>query len=447
MRNSIASTIWRFSTTRMLHEYVERLYLPAAGAPDAAAAARPIHRSDRRTPPPPRAPRTAAVAPRISLALAIHNHQPVGNFGWVFAEVYDRAYLPMLEALERHPGVRLSLHYTGPLLEWLAAERPEFLARLGALVARGQVELLGGGLYEPILASLPEHDRVDQLTPHGRRRSRASRAAGRRAPGSPSASGSRTCPRRWPRPATAGPSSTTSTSAPPPSPRRTSGAPTRPRTRATCSRSSGPSRASATGSRSGRVEDVIDYLRDHATEDGDRVGHDGRRRREVRRLAHHVRALLGRRALGRAVLRGARGQRGLAVHRDAVAVAGRASRRSAGSTCPRRSYAEMGEWALPPDETVVFTRLLHDAVARHEPRGPLAARRVLAQLPGQVPRDQRPPQADAAGVGEGGGHAGGPGADRGAGPPPPRPVQRLLLARAVRRHLHLAHAPRHATST
>lgn len=31
MRNSIASTIWRFSTSRMLHEYAERLYLPAAG--------------------------------------------------------------------------------------------------------------------------------------------------------------------------------------------------------------------------------------------------------------------------------------------------------------------------------------------------------------------------------------------------------------------------------
>ena len=27
----------------------------------------------------------------------------------------------------------------------------------------------------------------------------------------------------------------------------------------------------------------------------------------------------------------------------------------------------MGEWALPPDETVVFTELLHDAVAQHEP--------------------------------------------------------------------------------
>ena len=32
MRRAIATTIWRFSTTRMLHEYVERLYLPASGA-------------------------------------------------------------------------------------------------------------------------------------------------------------------------------------------------------------------------------------------------------------------------------------------------------------------------------------------------------------------------------------------------------------------------------
>jgi starch phosphorylase len=31
MRKSIASTLWQFSTTRMLHEYAERLYLPAAG--------------------------------------------------------------------------------------------------------------------------------------------------------------------------------------------------------------------------------------------------------------------------------------------------------------------------------------------------------------------------------------------------------------------------------
>ena len=100
---------------------------------------------------------------RISLALIVHNHQPVGNFGWVIEEVFEKAYEPLIGALERHPGVRLALHYTGPLLEWMAAERPESIARLRALVARDQVEILGGGLYEPILVALPEHDRRGQL--------------------------------------------------------------------------------------------------------------------------------------------------------------------------------------------------------------------------------------------------------------------------------------------
>ncbi len=101
---------------------------------------------------------------RIALALTLHNHQPVGNFGWVIEETHRHAYLPMVEAIERHPGVRLALHYTGPLLEWLVAEHPDFIARLCALVARGQVEILGGGYFEPVLASLPERDRLSQLT-------------------------------------------------------------------------------------------------------------------------------------------------------------------------------------------------------------------------------------------------------------------------------------------
>ncbi len=103
------------------------------------------------------------MAPRISLALTLHNHQPIGNFGWVLEEVFEQAYKPMVEALGRHPKVRVGLHYTGPLLEWLRAERPAFVRDLRALVERGQVEALGGGLYEPVLASLPERDRVAQL--------------------------------------------------------------------------------------------------------------------------------------------------------------------------------------------------------------------------------------------------------------------------------------------
>lgn len=100
---------------------------------------------------------------RVKLALALHNHQPVGNFPWVFAQAYRDAYEPMLAALERHPHVRLALHYSGPLLDWLRVERPEFIVRLRALVRRGQVEIMGGAYYEPILASIPDRDKLGQI--------------------------------------------------------------------------------------------------------------------------------------------------------------------------------------------------------------------------------------------------------------------------------------------
>ncbi|MHB8417564.1 MAG: alpha-amylase/4-alpha-glucanotransferase domain-containing protein [Myxococcales bacterium] len=101
--------------------------------------------------------------PRLSLILAIHSHQPVGNFGHVFADAYDRCYRPFLDVAAEHPHVKLALHHTGPLLEWLLAERPAYLRDVRALVDRGQVEILGGGFYEPMLAVLPDRDARGQI--------------------------------------------------------------------------------------------------------------------------------------------------------------------------------------------------------------------------------------------------------------------------------------------
>jgi hypothetical protein len=42
MRRSMATTIWRFSTTRMLQEYAEQLYLPAAGIARRRTSARQV---------------------------------------------------------------------------------------------------------------------------------------------------------------------------------------------------------------------------------------------------------------------------------------------------------------------------------------------------------------------------------------------------------------------
>ena len=100
---------------------------------------------------------------QIYLGLAIHNHQPVGNYPFVFEQVYHDAYLPFLEALERHPRVRISLHNSGCLLDWLLPNRPEYIRRLAALCARGQVEMMTGGYYEPILPMIPDSDKLGQI--------------------------------------------------------------------------------------------------------------------------------------------------------------------------------------------------------------------------------------------------------------------------------------------
>ena len=305
------------------------------------------------------------MAPRIALALAIHNHQPVGNFGWVFGEVYERAYEPMIAALERHSHVRLSLHYSGPLLEWLRAERPAFIDRVAALLERDQIEIMGGGYYEPVLASLPERDRIGQALRMG---DELERLFGRRAAGAWLAE------RVW--------------------------EPDLPTSlvaagydwtilddlhfRAAAIRESdlwGPYTTDDQGQRLRvfateqglryripfrEVDEVIDYLRDHASESGERVGtmgDDGEKfgawpttwehcwgeRRWVDRFFEALEANAD-------WLTTTTPTAWLARHRPIGRV-----------YVPTGSYAEMGEWALPPDESRIFAAVVHDAVAHDRP--------------------------------------------------------------------------------
>ena len=105
----------------------------------------------------------------MNLIFVIHNHQPVGNFGFVFEEAYRKAYLPFWELLESAPHVKMGLHISGPLLDFFQREHPDFIERVGRLVAEGRVELLGGGLYEPILTIVPTRDAIGQLDAMGDR--------------------------------------------------------------------------------------------------------------------------------------------------------------------------------------------------------------------------------------------------------------------------------------
>jgi alpha-amylase/alpha-mannosidase (GH57 family) len=103
------------------------------------------------------------MADRLRLALVFHQHQPAGSYPNVFQEVTERAYAPLVGALYRHPEVKATLHFSGPLLDWLESNRPDVVGDLGDLLKRGQVELLTGGYYEPILVGVPRRDAVAQI--------------------------------------------------------------------------------------------------------------------------------------------------------------------------------------------------------------------------------------------------------------------------------------------
>ncbi len=104
------------------------------------------------------------MTPTIRLCLVFHNHQPIGNFENVFEQAYEDAYLPFLDVFERYSeSLSISLHTSGPLMEWLVDRKPAYMERLKALVQRGKIEIVGGAFYEPILTMIPARDRVGQI--------------------------------------------------------------------------------------------------------------------------------------------------------------------------------------------------------------------------------------------------------------------------------------------
>ncbi|HEX7810583.1 MAG TPA: alpha-amylase/4-alpha-glucanotransferase domain-containing protein [Burkholderiales bacterium] len=100
---------------------------------------------------------------KVTLLLGVHAHQPAGNFEHVLDDAHARCYKPFIDTLHRYPAFKLAVHFSGWLLDYLVKRYPADMAKLAEMVARGQVEMFGGGDTEPVLASIPECDRRSQL--------------------------------------------------------------------------------------------------------------------------------------------------------------------------------------------------------------------------------------------------------------------------------------------
>lgn len=87
----------------------------------------------------------------------------MGNFEEVFEKAYQESYLPFIEVLQSHPQIKVSLHYSGVLYDWLEKTHPDLLERVAKMVVLGQIEPLTGAYYEPILPLIPDSDKIGQI--------------------------------------------------------------------------------------------------------------------------------------------------------------------------------------------------------------------------------------------------------------------------------------------
>ena len=99
----------------------------------------------------------------LRFVFGLHLHQPVGNFDHVMADHVRDVYRPIIERTTAAGFFPLTLHVSGPLLEWLEHHDTAWLDMIGRLAADGRLELLLAGFDEPILASLPRLDRLEQI--------------------------------------------------------------------------------------------------------------------------------------------------------------------------------------------------------------------------------------------------------------------------------------------
>lgn len=100
---------------------------------------------------------------KTSFIFVIHFHQPVGQLRHVLDRVQRNSYELLLRVFESYPGLRFTLHFSGPLIMYWREYYPDFLGRLADYVKRSGVEVLGGTFSEAALPLLPAEDRVRQL--------------------------------------------------------------------------------------------------------------------------------------------------------------------------------------------------------------------------------------------------------------------------------------------
>ena len=100
---------------------------------------------------------------KVKVIVMSHHHVPFGSSDEEFEIYYVNKLKPLVTSLYKTPSFMVVLHCSGTLLEWIEKHHPELFMLLEELFNRKQIELLGGGYYEPIFPLISMTDKIGQI--------------------------------------------------------------------------------------------------------------------------------------------------------------------------------------------------------------------------------------------------------------------------------------------
>lgn len=93
-----------------------------------------------------------------------HIYQPPAWDETIIRRAASEAYLPLINILQRHPKLHITLNITGALIEQLTElGLHEVIQGIRQLSVAGQIELVGSAMYHPILPLLPTPEAERQI--------------------------------------------------------------------------------------------------------------------------------------------------------------------------------------------------------------------------------------------------------------------------------------------
>ena len=97
------------------------------------------------------------------VVIGMYNDLPYDASSALYEQEYQGAWRPFLSGLYKFSSIKSIIHFSGVIFSWLEENHPEYMYLLNEMVRKGQIELLGGGFYNPIAPLISSQDMTGQI--------------------------------------------------------------------------------------------------------------------------------------------------------------------------------------------------------------------------------------------------------------------------------------------